>query len=95
MDSIAVLARDNALRGEHVGMRLRAGYILRGHALVKSDRDINGLHERAWTCGKAATPHFLALFFLALVFLRLCRLAFARGFVYIITHVDIIFLHNR
>jgi len=55
--------------------------ILRGKAAVKADGDINGLHQRARTCGEATTPHLLSS----------CVLAFSGWLIYLVAHDVLIF----
>jgi hypothetical protein len=42
---LGVVLGDDALRGEHGGMRLRSADILRGQSLVEADRGVYLLHD--------------------------------------------------
>ena len=60
MNGFHIFFGDDALLGEHSGMRARAANILGGEALVKINRDVNRLHQLTWGCVESSAPHLLA-----------------------------------
>ena len=57
---LVVFLRKNALRGEHVGVRLGASDILAPQALVDVDRGVDGLASLRRDRQQSGRPHFLA-----------------------------------
>ena len=59
-DGLAVLDRNNALFGEHLGMRLAGGDVLPEQAPVDIDRGVDLRHDCRRLACEASTPHFIA-----------------------------------
>jgi len=59
-DVFRVARGDDALRGEHRGMRLGRGDVLGKEVPVDVDGDVDFLHDRIGRSGKPPAPHLVA-----------------------------------